>query len=75
MEEESMYCLVRPEFHFHFSYEHASPALKVGLRKLSGANQSETGSNAEPDCSYSMDDGRVSRLFDFTRKDIRMKNF
>ncbi len=41
--EESMYCLVCPEFQFDFIYEYASPALKVELRKLSRDDQSETG--------------------------------
>jgi hypothetical protein len=41
--EESMYCLVCPEFQFDFIYEYASPTLKVELRKLSRDHQSETG--------------------------------
>jgi hypothetical protein len=40
--EESMYCLVCPEFQFDFIYEYASPALKAKLRKLSRDDQSET---------------------------------
>jgi hypothetical protein len=72
LEEESMYCLVRTEFNFDFIYEYASPALKVELRKLSGDNQSETGMLNQ---IVRMDDWRVSRHFDFTRKDIRMNYF
>jgi hypothetical protein len=70
--EESMYRLVRPEFQFDFIYESASPALKVELRKLSGDNQSETGMLNQ---IVRMDDWRVSRHFDFTRKDIRTNYF
>jgi hypothetical protein len=41
--EESMYCLVCPDFQFDFIYEYASPALKAELRKLCREHQSETG--------------------------------
>jgi hypothetical protein len=70
--EESMYCLVCPEFQFDFIYEHASPALKVELRKLSRDDQSETGKLKQ---IVRMEDRLVSRHFDFTRKDIRMNYF
>jgi hypothetical protein len=39
--EESMYCLVCPEFQYYYVYEYASPALKAELRKLSRDVQSE----------------------------------
>jgi hypothetical protein len=70
--EENMYCLVCPEFQFDFIYEHASPTLKVELRKLSRDDQSEMGKLKQ---IVRMDDWRVSRHFDFTRKDIRMNYF
>jgi hypothetical protein len=70
--EESMYCLVCPEFQFDFIYEYASPTLKVELRKLSRDDQSET---QKLNQIVRMDNSRVSRHFDFTRKDIRMNYF
>jgi hypothetical protein len=70
--EESMYCLVCPEFQFDFIYEYASPTLKVELRKLSRDDQSEVERLKQ---IVRMEDWRVSRHFDFTRKDIRMNYF
>jgi hypothetical protein len=70
--EESMYCLVCPEFQFDFIYEYASPALKMELRKLSRDDQSETEKLKQ---IVRMEDWLVSRHFDFTRKDIRMNYF
>jgi hypothetical protein len=70
--EESMYCLVCPEFQFDFIYEYASPALKVELRKITQYDESETEKLRQ---IVRMDDRRVSRHFDFTRKDIRMNYF
>jgi hypothetical protein len=70
--EESMYCLVCPEFQFDFIYEYASPALKVELRKLTRDDQSETEKLKQV---VRMEDRLVSRHFDFTRKDIRMNYF
>jgi hypothetical protein len=67
-----MYCLVCPEFQFDFIYEYASPTLKVELRKLSRDDQSEVGRLKQ---IIRMEDWRVSRHFDFTRKDIRMNYF
>jgi hypothetical protein len=71
--EESMYCLVCPEFQFDFIYEYASPALKAKVRNLvSRDDQSETEKLRQ---IVRMDDWRVSRHFDFTRKDIRLNYF
>jgi uncharacterized protein YerC len=70
--EESMYCLVCPEFQFDYIYESASPVLKVELRKISRDDQSEMGKLKQ---IVRMDNWRVSRHFDFTRKDIRMNYF
>jgi hypothetical protein len=70
--EESMYCLVCPEFQFDFIYEYASPTLKVEVRKISRDDQSEMGKLRQ---IVRMEDWRVSRHFDFTRKDIRMNYF
>jgi hypothetical protein len=67
--EESMYCLSCPEFQFDFIYEYATSALKVELRKLSRADQSETGKLKE---IVRMNDWLVSRRLDFVRKDVRM---
>ncbi len=57
--EESMYCLVCPEFQFDFLYEYTSPTLKVELRKLSRDDQSETGKLKQ---IVRMEDCRVSTL-------------
>jgi hypothetical protein len=70
--EESMYCLVCSEFQFDFIYEYASPTLKVELRKLSRDDQSETEKLKQ---IVRMESWRVSRHFEFTRKDIRMNYF
>jgi hypothetical protein len=70
--EESMYCLVCPDFQFDYIYENAPRLLKVELRKLSRDDQSETGILKH---IVRMDDWRVSRHFDFTRKDIRLNYF
>jgi hypothetical protein len=70
--EASMYCLVCLEFQFDFLYEYASPTLEMKLRKLSRDDQSETGKLKK---IVRMEDWRVSRHFDFTRKDIRMNYF
>jgi hypothetical protein len=70
--EESVYCLVCPEFQFDFIYEYASPALKVELRKLSRDDQSETEKLKQ---IVRMEDWRVSRHFVFTRMDIRINYF
>jgi hypothetical protein len=70
--EESVYCLVCPEFQFDFIYEYASPALKVELRKLSRDDQSETEKLKQ---IVRMEDWRVSRHFVFTRMDIRINCF
>jgi hypothetical protein len=70
--EESMYCLVCPEFRYDFIYEYASPALKGEVRKLSRDDQNETEILKQ---IVRMDNWRVSRHFDFTRKDIRMNYF
>jgi hypothetical protein len=67
--EESMYCLVCPEFQFDFIYEYASSALKVELRKLSRDDQSETEKLKQV---VRMEDWLVSQRLDFVRKDIRM---
>jgi hypothetical protein len=67
-----MYCLVCPEFQFDFIFEYVSPALKAELRKLSRDVQSDTGKLKQ---IVRMEDWRVSRHFDFTRKDIRMNYF
>jgi hypothetical protein len=39
--EESMYCLVCPEFQFDFIYEYASPVLKAGTAQALPDDQSE----------------------------------
>ena len=71
--EESVHCcLPCPEFSFDYIYEYASPALKVELRKLSSDDQSETGMLKH---IVRIDDWRVARHFDLTRKDIRMNYF
>jgi hypothetical protein len=65
--EESLYCLVCPEFEFDFIL-----GYEVELRKLSRDDQSETGQLKQ---IVRTDDWRVSRHFDFTRKGIRMNYF
>jgi hypothetical protein len=64
-----MYCLVCSEFNFDFIYKYASPALKSGTSYRD--DQSET---EKLERIVRMED-RLSRHFDFTRKDIRMNYF
>jgi hypothetical protein len=61
-----MYCLSCATFQFDFIYEYASPALKVGLRKLSRDDLSEKERVKQ---IVRMHDCLVSRRFNFVRNE------